>query len=220
MNKEINLIIDFDSTIIQLETIEVLAEFALKNNPKKDLICNEIKSITDKAMNGKLSFSKALSNRIALLDANKEAVEKTTSFLKDKLSPSFKNNISYFSNNINCFIISGGFKEIILPIVKDFNFIDNNIFANTFIYNNLDKIISVDSENPLSKDNGKNLVANNIKGYNIIIGDGYTDYEVKKYNNANIFIQFTENINRKALNKNADLISSDFSEIIEFINNV
>ena len=220
MNKEINLIIDFDSTIIQLETIEVLADISLKNNPKKDLICNEIKSITDQAMNGKLSFSKALSKRVSLLDAHKDDVKKTILFLKEKLSPSFKKNISYFSNNNNCFIVSGGFKEIILPIVTDFNFIDDNIFANTFIYNNLDKIISVDSKNPLSQDNGKNLVANNIKGYNIIIGDGYTDYEVKKYNNANIFIQFTENVNRMPLNKNADLISSDFSEIVEFINNV
>ena len=34
MNNKINLIIDFDSTFVKLETIEVLADFALKN--KKD----------------------------------------------------------------------------------------------------------------------------------------------------------------------------------------
>ena len=54
----------------------------------------------------------------------------------------------------------------------------------------------------------------------IILGDGYTDYEVKKYGNADLFIQFTGNINRPELNQNADFISTDFSEIIEFINNV
>ena len=220
MNEEINLIIDFDSTIIQLETIEVLAEISLKNSPEKHSIYNQIESITNQAMQGEMSFSKALSKRISLIDANKDDVKKTISILKNKLSDSFKKNISYFSNNANCFIVSGGFKEIISPITKDFNFIDKNIFANTFIYNKFNKVISIDSNNPLSKDNGKNIVANNIKGYNIIVGDGYTDYEVKKYNNADIFIQFTENIDRKSLNKNADLISSDFSEIIDFIRNV
>ena len=34
MDNKINLIIDFDSTFIKLETIEVLADFALEN--KKD----------------------------------------------------------------------------------------------------------------------------------------------------------------------------------------
>ena len=220
MNKEINLIIDFDSTIIKMETIEVLAQIALDNNPNKNLIYNKIKSITNQAMEGKISFSKALEKRVSLIDANKEDVNKTILFLKDKLSATFQKNISFFSNNINCFIVSGGFKEIISPIVAEFNFIDNHIFANTFIYNEFNKIVGIDKNNALSKDNGKNLVANNINGYNIIIGDGYTDYEVKKYNNANLFIQFTENINRKSLNKNADLISSDFSEIINFIKNI
>ena len=33
MKKEINLILDFDSTIVELETIEVLADFSLEKNP-------------------------------------------------------------------------------------------------------------------------------------------------------------------------------------------
>ena len=51
----------------------------------------------------------------------------------------------------------------------------------------------------------------------IIIGDGYTDYELKKYKEAKYFIQFIENINRKSLNSKADFIASNFDEIIEFI---
>ena len=53
MNKKINLIFDFDSTFIQLETIEVLAEFALKNNSNKISIAKKIKSMTNLAMSGK-----------------------------------------------------------------------------------------------------------------------------------------------------------------------
>ena len=44
--KNINLIIDFDSTFIKLETIEVLAEIALKNNNNRKNILGKIKSMT------------------------------------------------------------------------------------------------------------------------------------------------------------------------------
>ena len=219
MKKEINLIFDFDSTLIQLETIEVLAEFSLKNNPNKKNIYNNIEKMTEQAMAGDLSFSDALLKRILLLEIKKSHTILAIEYLKNKLSLSIIKN-QYFINKHknNCYIISGGFKEIIWPIVKPINFIKENIYANNFIYNN--NILSIDSHNPLSKDRGKNIVASKLKGYNIIIGDGYTDYEVKKYGNANIFIQFIENINRKKLNKNADFIASDFKKIIEFINNV
>ena len=64
------------------------------------------------------------------------------------------------------------------------------------------------------------LIAKNIPGNNIIIGDGYTDYEVKKEKAAIKFIQYAENINRKKLNKHADIIAFNFNEIIDFINNL
>ena len=43
--------------------------------------------------------------------------------------------------------------------------------------------------------------------------------QVKKNGNAKKFIQFTENIDRKTLNAKADLICTDFKNVIDFINN-
>ena len=43
MDNKINLIIDFDSTFIKLETIEVLADFALENKKDKKKILDLIK---------------------------------------------------------------------------------------------------------------------------------------------------------------------------------
>jgi len=220
MNKKINLIFDFDSTFIQLETIEVLAGYALKKNNKNIFIEKKIKNITNLAMSGKLSFHKALLDRISLLNLKREHIEKTSQFLLDKISFSFNENIDFIKENKdNCYIISGGFKNIISNIVKKFDFIDSNIFANEFIYYD-NKNISLDINNPLSMDNGKSNIAKNIKGYNIIIGDGYTDYEVKKDGYADVFIQYIENINRKELNNKADLIATNFQDIINFIKNV
>ncbi len=219
MNDKINLIIDFDSTFIKLETIEVLADFSLHNKRNKRFILNEIKTITNKAMKGEIPFSKALAKRIKLINPKKEHINNTIEFLKSNISNSFVKNKDFFNtNNKNCYIVSGGFKEIIVPLVKEFKISKKNIFANTFIYNNNN--IYIDENNPLFQNNGKNLIVKNILGTNIIIGDGYTDYEVKKYGNAKKFIQFIENVNRKSLNNKADFISNDFKKIISYINNV
>ena len=220
MNKKINLIFDFDSTFIQLETIEVLAKYALRNNNNKTSIAKKIKNMTNLAMSGKLSFKKALSDRISLLDLNPTHINKTSKFLFSKISPSFKENINFIKENKkNCYIVSGGFKNIICNIVKGFDFINGNIFANELIYHKNNTIL-LDTNNPLSLDNGKSKIVKQIKGYNVIIGDGYTDYEVKKYGHADIFIQYIENINRKELNNKADFIAANFQDIINFINNV
>ena len=61
---DINLIIDFDSTFIQDETIEILAEIALKKSPKRFDVLSKIKKMTNLAMNGELSFQEALKQRI------------------------------------------------------------------------------------------------------------------------------------------------------------
>ena len=218
MDKKIKLIIDFDSTFVKLETIEILADFALYAKSDKDKILNQIKDITNKAMIGKIPFSRALNQRIKLINPRQEHINKTIIFLKKHISKSFEKNIEFFrKNHENCYIISGGFKEIIMPVIEDFNIKENQIFANTFIHKNNN--ITINENNPLSKDNGKNIIAKNISGYKIIVGDGYTDYEVKKYKNAKKFVQFVENINRISLNNKADLVCDDFKKIITFINN-
>tara|TARA_Y100000590_G_C15511624_1_gene935641 strand:- start:95 stop:760 length:666 start_codon:yes stop_codon:yes gene_type:complete len=216
-NKKINLIFDFDSTFIQLETIEILADFALQNHQNKEYILDTITKITNQAMSGKISFDKALKDRISMLDLESRHIQDTSKFLKNKISNSFIQNIDYIKNRKdNCYIISGGFKEIIRNVIIPFEFKENHIYANDLIYEKNNKIM-INSNNPLSKNKGKCKIAKNIKGYNIIIGDGYTDYEVKKHGYAEIFIQYIENINRKELNTKADLIANDFQEIIDFI---
>ena len=217
--KKFNLIIDFDSTIIQLETIEVIAELSLKNIPEKNKILNKIKKITNQAMAGKMSFQDALDQRIAILNIQQKHINQTIKFLKKKISVSFLNNLDLFKRNgERCFIISGGFKEIIWPILKPYGFKKENIFANTLLTNAKNNTLFVDKKNDLSKDNGKSLVSKKIKGHNIIIGDGYTDYEIKKTKNAELFILFTENIFRKELKNKADYIAKDFYEVFNYIN--
>ena len=215
-SKNINLLIDFDSTIIKDESLELLSEFSVKNPTDKI----KIMDITRDAMNGKIGFSNALKERVSLLEAKKNQLKDVVAKIEKRLTNSFIQNQLFFrENNSNCYIISGGFIEIIYPILKPFNISKRNIFANEFLYDENDNIISIDDDNPLSKDKGKVEIAKNILGRNIIIGDGYTDYEIKKFGYAEKFIQFSENINRPILNSVSDYTAYNFNDVINYIKN-
>ena len=215
----IQLLIDFDSTFIKSESLDTMSEISLKNSPNSDETINKIKELTSLAMNGKISFAEALILRIQLLKANKEHITLTIQKIKSEISNSFINNKAFFNeNHKNCYIISGGFLQIIEPIVQEFNISKKNIFSNELIFDNMGYITSINKNNPLSKDLGKIAITKKIKGEKIIIGDGYTDYEIKKYGFASKFIQYTENINREELNINADFISKNLHEALLYIN--
>jgi D-3-phosphoglycerate dehydrogenase len=49
-------IIDFDSTLTRVEAMDLLASISLQASPKKKAVENKIKELTDKGMNGEISF--------------------------------------------------------------------------------------------------------------------------------------------------------------------
>ena len=74
--------------------------------------------------------------------------------MKTLISESIKKNKFFFTQYAKqIYIISGGFKEFILPVVLEYGI--QNIFANTFIFSKDKKIVGVDQKNLLSQDQGK-----------------------------------------------------------------
>ena len=61
-----NFVFDFDSTLTSVEALDVLAEITLVNNPAKDQIIQEIIDITNLGIDGKISFTDSLEQRIKL----------------------------------------------------------------------------------------------------------------------------------------------------------
>ncbi len=210
-------IIDFDSTFVKTEGLEELASIVLRDKPGKEKILNKIKQITNLGMEGKMPFDQSLQQRIILLKANKSDIEKTIKQLKKKISSSILRNKSFFKKyRNNIYIISGGFKEFIIPIVEKFGISQSHILANSFIINKNGQISGVDQNNPLSQSGGKIKAVKslNLKGDIYIIGDGYTDYEVKKMGAAKRFVAFTENVKREIVLQSADKIAPSFDEFL------
>ncbi len=213
-------IIDFDSTIIQTEGLEELAEIVLKDNLKKQEILEKVKRLTDQGMKGEIGFGDSLEKRLAFLKINKSHLDILSKKLKKKISPSILRNKKFFKSFKNqIYLISGGFKEFVIPIASQLNLLEDHILANTFKYNQKGEVIGFDQKNPLSQDNGKVKAVKelNLGGEILVIGDGFTDMQIKKLGAAKRFVAYIENVNRKAVTKNADQIVSSFDEFL-FVN--
>ncbi len=213
-------IIDFDSTFTKVEAMDELGRISLQANPKKAEVLKEIHRITEIAMNGELSFAESLQQRVNLLKAHRDHLPELIQVLSGKVSDSFERNRNFLTEYAEqILIISSGFKEFIVPIVTALGIKPENVYANTFEFDAQGNIIGFDSQNPLSRDKGKpELIQQlNLQGDVYVIGDGYTDYEIKEAGLANRFYAFTENVERDKVIANADHITPSLDEFL-FVN--
>lgn len=210
-------VIDFDSTVTQVEGLDELAAIALKGQADGAEIVKKIKALTDAGMSGEISFSEALKSRIELLKANKSHIEILIDFLKTKISDSFLRNKSFLKEyNADIYIVSSGFKEFILPITQSLGLKDENVYANTFTFDEEGNITGVDQSNVLAQTGGKIKLMESLKfeGHISVIGDGYTDFEIKKAGFADRFYAFTENVERPKVVAEADFAIKSLDEFL------
>ncbi len=211
-----NVVIDFDSTFVSIESLEEFALMCLKDNPNKDSILHKMREITKLGMEGKIPFHQSLSERFALFTPSKLQLEAFTRKLTKYITPSIRANKSFFKENADhIYIISGGFADYIYPVVKPFGILRDHILGNTFTYNKKGEITGYDTSNPLAKARGKVVTVKKLKLNNlVVIGDGYTDLEIKKEGAADRFYAFTEHISRAPVTEEADAILPNFDEFL------
>lgn len=210
-------IIDFDSTFTQVEALDELARISLEHHPAKELIYEEIERLTNLAMEGKISFRESLAGRVKLLQANQSHLNKLVQVLKNKVSASFSRNRDFLREHQNdVLIVSGGFKEFIIPVVTRYGIKRSHIYANTFLFNDQGEIIGYDENNPLSEEGGKVKLLRNLDLSGTIhgIGDGYSDFQLKESGIIQKFFAFTENIERQSVLEKADHITPSLDEFL------
>ncbi len=211
------IVIDFDSTFTKVEAFDLLADITLDGSPEKESIKKQIAEITNQGMDGTLSVRESLEKRIKLLSPKKHQLAQLAERLKHQVSESFKRNKDFFKKYAdNIYVISNGFHVFIDPVVTDFGIKPENILANRFHFDQQGNVVGFDKENPLSENNGKveQLKRLNLPGDVYVIGDGYTDYEIKHAGLANKFFAFTENVERNGIIEKADHITPSLDEFL------
>lgn len=209
------LIFDFDSTFVTVEALDELAKIALSNHPQKNKITRKISEITKLGMEGKITFSDSLSKRLKLFKANKTHIDLLIELLKTKITPSFVRNKDFLTEySSNIYIISGGFGEYIIPVVTEYGIKPNHVLANYFKFNRNGEIKDLDGIKSKSANKIPKIKSLNLKGDIFIIGDGWTDYEIKKMGFAQKFFAFTENVKRERVIKEADCVVKNFDKLL------
>ena len=173
-------------------------------------------------MSGKIDFPTALEQRLQILSITNKTINTVTNEIKKLVSDSFYEHKDLIKDNAsNIWIISGGFTDVISPIVKSYGISENHILANQFTFDG-DKVSGCDKDNFLFQDKGKIKAINSVETLNprIMIGDGYTDLEVYLEGACEEFICFTENISRKTVLDNAKYSASSFGEILDILNHI
>ncbi len=209
--------IDFDSTFVKGETIDELARIVLQTSPKREAIISQIAEITKQGMEGRIPFSQSLSERLKLFHATKEHVNALILHLQATITDSFARNKDFFKkNSAHIYIISGGFKEVIEPVVKEFGISSDHVLANSLRFNGKEEIVGIDTKHLLAQNGGKAKAISQLKltGEIVVLGDGITDYEIKQQGVAHAFFAFTENVARPAVIEKADQAVSTFDEFL------
>jgi Haloacid Dehalogenase superfamily, subfamily IB, phosphoserine phosphatase-like len=194
-----SFVFDFDSTLVAFESLEALAVLALDGRPDADEISARIAGLTEQAMSGSLSFEAALAERLQLLPLTRDHVAALADQAVAGLTPSVRQNGDVFRQLAGrVAIVSGGFEEIIQPVAEWLGVPADRVRANRLIFDADGRVTGVDTRRPTSRSGGKREAVLDLAlpGPVIMIGDGWTDAEVRQSGAVDRFYAFTEVVRR------------------------
>jgi D-3-phosphoglycerate dehydrogenase len=204
-----HFIVDFDSTLVTVEALDVLAEVV------GGVDLEAVRRITDQAMTGELDFSTALQRRLALIGARPEHLPPTIERLRAAITPSAAAHAGFLASTA-VHVISGGFRELVAPVVGGLGVPPERVLANAFVPGKDGALTGFDAANPLSRSGGKAqaVTALGLEGEVIVVGDGWTDYEIRAAGAAQRFYAFVENVERPRVVAHADRLARSFGDLL------
>lgn len=217
-----NLIIDFDSTIVQQETLDELARIMLESAPDGAERAGQIEDITRQGMEGKIGFEESLARRLALFMPTRAKLDELSrAQIAAEVSPSFVRHKDFLQiHRDSIWIVSGGFVESIAPIAEYLGLRTDHILANAFVWDENGQAIRYDTERSLAKNDGKILAVRELNlppADTCVIGDGMTDYAVRSAGLADVFIAYTETCQRDAVVEKADVVADSFDAVMDYL---
>jgi len=217
MSTLISFVFDFDSTFIRGEMLEYLADLALQGSPSREATLHEIGELTRRAMEGDMDYGDSLRARLKLVPGRREFLEKLVAKVRENITPSFKRNQTFFKEHAeDIYIVSSGFREVLVPIAEEFGLAASHVFGNDLIFDADGRLEGVNPDNPLARAGGKVDVVRSLKlpGQVCMVGDGMSDYAVREAGLATRFYAFSENVRRPSVIKVADREAPSLDEVL------
>jgi phosphoserine phosphatase len=204
---------DVDSTVIQEEGIDVLADYLGYGE--------QVAALTKQAMEGGLKFQDALKARLDLLRPSRQQIQDCLHAHPLQLSPGVVELIQALQEaNKGVYLVSGGFRIMIEPVAEILNIPKKNIVANTLLFDSNGLYQDFDRNEPTSRDMGKpKAVASILQANNyttaVMVGDGATDAQAKPP--AKAFVGFGGVVTREPVKALADWFVTDFEDMTRVV---
>lgn len=184
---------DVDSTLLRVESLDLAVEHALATHPDREAAQARLHELTQAGMTGTLALRESLLTRIGIADLSRDLVEEIAQTLRRQITPGFKPLLKALrADGDELHAISGGFVDLLEPVLGDLGFGPAHVHANRFSFDG-DQVSGLDADIPLSRNGGKTDVLNLIGGrfeQVIMVGDGMTDFEAYEGGAADRFIGF------------------------------
>ncbi|MGE5625342.1 MAG: phosphoglycerate dehydrogenase [Bacillota bacterium] len=213
MTSDVRFILDFDSTLVRVETLELMADMM----PDPFKARTKIRKLTDAAMSGHVDFQDALRQRLEILRLNREQLPQLGAKLREEISPSFMRNRSFLAEHADdIYVVTSGFRELIMPTIKSLGLKAEHVRANTLHFDADGFIDGCDWTNPLALDGGKAQAVMDLKlkGRVVAVGDGWSDYQIFEAGAAERFYAYTENVEREEVISVTDHVAPSFDEVL------
>ncbi len=213
MPADIRFILDFDSTLVRVETLELMAD----QMPDAVKVRGRIKAMTDMAMASQFGYQESLKQRLQLLRLHRSMLPELGARLREEITPSFKRNRAFLAANAErIYVVTSGFRELVEPVIKSLGLKAEHLYANTLRFDAEGYIEGCDWKNPLTQDGGKPKLVASLKlpGEVAVVGDGWSDYEIYAAGLAQRFYAFTENVRREEVLAKAPKVAPNFDEVL------
>lgn len=215
---------DFDSTAITKESLDEVIAFALARNPRATELREQIEEITNRGMEGALAFTESVKQRLAIAPLSKRDFETVGEYLVRHITPGMHEVMTMLDTHYSSiFIISGGFRETILPATRHLGIPDTHILSNTARFDDAGTLVGVDETSPLWTDAGKTDAIRTTRSQHgiehaTLVGDGANDLAAYTAGAVETFIGFGANVIRETVRTKAPLWAPDVTTLASLLN--
>lgn len=192
------VVFDFDSTLIRVESLEKILEQRLAGDPEK---MARIQAVTDAGMEGRLTFSESLAQRLAIASPSLAEVEAFGREAVSFLTAGMADLCAWLSTRgVALRIVSGGLKQAIVPLAVQLGIAAEDVHAVSLRFEDSGAFAGIDEQDPFShgKIEGVRARYREWPGPRIAVGDGMTDFALFESGLVDHFVLYTEHVCRQA----------------------
>lgn len=192
-----SVVFDCDSTLVRIEGIDELAGSRI----------DEIRQMTELAMQGALALEEVYGRRLALIDPSREAVEAISRAYVDALVEDARETVAallWLGKEVR--VVSGGLRPPVEALARELGLLDGSVAAVDISFDGEGHYLDFERASPLARSGGKPDVIREweLPRPSLLVGDGATDLEARSA--VDSFAAFMGVAYREAVARSADVV--------------